>query len=255
MVQDTPALVKIKLGATPEARSVPANVVEKIELVAAAENADFKLKVGRGAGAFLILKSLPAVLNLTVEVFGQAQFTLAYCASAKSTHELVSTVRLVEDGASALVLGAFIGQGASQLNAQYTLEHNCKNTYGRMIMRRVGYDSSRSQIRGMLRVAPGANGTDTYLSDKALLLSADSRAESIPGLEIKANDVKASHGATVGQISPDELFYLRSRGLPELQATQLLVRAFLAPALVGVSQTEADTLAGNLENYDSARYS
>jgi Fe-S cluster assembly protein SufD len=90
---------------------------------------------------------------------------------------------------------------------------------------------SRSVWQGMIYVAPGAFGTDGYQANKNLILSKHVHADSIPGLEILADDVRCTHGATVGKIDPEQLFYLQSRGIPEREAEQLIVMGFFAAIL------------------------
>ena len=83
----------------------------------------------------------------------------------------------------------------------------------------------------MIRVQPKAQQTASFLSDHTLLLSAECRAESIPGLEIGANEVSASHGATTGQIDEEQLFYLMVRGIPRDEAERIIVQGFFEPVL------------------------
>ena len=91
--------------------------------------------------------------------------------------------------------------------------------------------SSRAAFRGIIRVHPGAQGTDAYQTNRNLLLSDNARADSSPNLEIEADDVKCSHGATVGQLDADALFYLLSRGLSRQQAERLVVLGFLGDVM------------------------
>jgi Fe-S cluster assembly protein SufD len=90
---------------------------------------------------------------------------------------------------------------------------------------------SRAAFRGVIRVHPGAQGTDAYQTNRNLLLSDEARADSLPNLEIEADDVKCSHGATVGQLDSETLFYLLSRGLSRQQAERLVVLGFLGDVL------------------------
>jgi len=83
----------------------------------------------------------------------------------------------------------------------------------------------------MIYVAPGAQKTDGYQANRNLVLSKKARADSIPGLEIQADDVRCTHGATVGKINPDEMFYLRSRGIPYPEAERLIVEGFFDPIM------------------------
>jgi Fe-S cluster assembly protein SufD len=83
----------------------------------------------------------------------------------------------------------------------------------------------------MIYVAPGAMKTDGYQANRNLILSPKARADSIPGLEILADDVRCTHGATVGKIDPEQLFYLRSRGIPYSEAERLIVEGFFDPIM------------------------
>jgi Fe-S cluster assembly protein SufD len=83
----------------------------------------------------------------------------------------------------------------------------------------------------MIRVEPDAQKTNAYQENRNLLLSKDAHADSIPGLEIMANDVRCTHGATLGRISREELFYLMSRGLSRSEAERLIVRGFFQDVL------------------------
>jgi len=82
--------------------------------------------------------------------------------------------------------------------------------------------------RGMIKVDPGAQQTDAFQESRNLLLSKRAHADAIPGLEILANDVRCTHAAAIAQIDPDQVFYLRSHGLPREQAERLVVEGFLA---------------------------
>jgi Fe-S cluster assembly protein SufD len=86
--------------------------------------------------------------------------------------------------------------------------------------------SSRTVWRGMIYVAEGARFIDGYQANRNLLLDPDARSDSIPGLEILNNDVRCTHGSTVGKIDQEQLFYLLSRGIPRDQAEQLIIQGF-----------------------------
>jgi Fe-S cluster assembly protein SufD len=93
------------------------------------------------------------------------------------------------------------------------------------------YDRSKTVFRGVIRVFPKAQRTDAYQTNRNLLLSEDAEAVSLPNLEIEADDVKCSHGATVGQLDEEELFYLQSRGLNQRQAERLVIFGFFGEVL------------------------
>ncbi len=109
--------------------------------------------------------------------------------------------------------------------------HDAPNCASRQTVKNVLADSSHGVFQGRIDVAREAQKTDGYQMNQALLLSPSAAIDSKPQLRINADDVKCSHGATVGELDHDQLFYLRSRGVPEGEARSMLVRAFLAEAI------------------------
>ena len=100
-------------------------------------------------------------------------------------------------------------------------------------------ERARGVFQGRIEVARAAQKTDGYQMSQALLLSDQAEIDTKPELEIFADDVKCSHGATVGALDPEQMFYLRSRGVPEPEARAMLVHAFLAEALDAVAHEPA----------------
>jgi Fe-S cluster assembly protein SufD len=141
--------------------------------------------------------------------------------------------------------------GAAHLNAAQLLRgdqhgdfttvvsHDQPNCASRQTVKNVLDGHARGVFQGRIEVARGAQKTDGYQMNQALLLSPDAEIDSKPELEIFADDVKCSHGATVGELDAEQVFYLRSRGIPEAPARAMLVRAFLAEALEGVADVGA----------------
>ncbi len=105
------------------------------------------------------------------------------------------------------------------------------NTTSDLLYKGALMDNSRSVWQGMIYVAPGALGTDGYQANRNLILSKGARADSIPGLEILADDVRCTHGATVGKIDESLLFYLLSRGISQKEAEKLIVVGFFEPIM------------------------
>ena len=130
--------------------------------------------------------------------------------------------------------------GASQ-HADFTtvVRHDAPNTASRQTVKNVLTGRSRGVFQGRIEVARIAQKTDGYQMNQALLLSPDAEMDSKPQLQIYADDVKCSHGATVGALDANQLFYLRSRGVPEAEARAILVRAFLSEALDPITHDEA----------------
>jgi Fe-S cluster assembly protein SufD len=115
------------------------------------------------------------------------------------------------------------------------VRHDAPNCASRQTVKNVLSGQSRGVFQGRIEVAREAQKTDGYQMNQALLLSPQAEVDSKPELEIFADDVKCSHGATVGELDADQMFYLRSRGVPEPDARAILVRAFLTEALDGIT--------------------
>ena len=92
-------------------------------------------------------------------------------------------------------------------------------------------DSARTVYSGLIRVHEGAQKTDAYQQNRNLILSRKARADTIPNLEIAANDVRCTHGATISQVEPEHLFYLQARGIPRTEAQNLIVEGFFRPVI------------------------
>jgi Fe-S cluster assembly protein SufD len=152
--------------------------------------------------------------------------------AALSRHEL--NVRLEGDNAQLTANGVLLGNGRRHVDTRLGIEHIARDTASEMVWRGVAANRSRVVFHGGIHIRAGADGTDANLSNKNLLLSADAEIDTQPTLVIDADEVKAAHGATVGQLDPTALFYLRSRGLPQAEASRLLTRAFCREALAVV---------------------
>jgi Fe-S cluster assembly protein SufD len=135
--------------------------------------------------------------------------------------------KLAGQGSNARVTGAYAGRGRQHLDFDTTQEHAGEHTFSDLAFRGVLADRATSVWRGMIRVDPGAQQTDAFQENRNLLLSNRAHADAIPGLEIEADDVRCTHAAAVAQVDPEQLFYLRSRGLPEPAAQRLVIDGFL----------------------------
>jgi Fe-S cluster assembly protein SufD len=142
---------------------------------------------------------------------------------------------LMGDGASAKLHGLYIADGKQHLD-RYTLQdHRAASGTSDLLFKGVITDEARSVFSGLIRVTPEGKGTAAYQQNRNLLLSRTARADSIPNLEIGANDIiGCSHGATVGKVDEEQLFYLMCRGLSRLEATRLIVEGFVDPLVAEV---------------------
>jgi Fe-S cluster assembly protein SufD len=138
---------------------------------------------------------------------------------------------LVGQGATSRVTGAYFADGDQHLDYDTFQEHAAPNTESDFAFKGALRERATAVWRGMIRVEEHAQKTNAYQENRNLLLSNEAHADSIPGLEIMANDVRCTHGATLGRIDREELFYLMARGLSRAEAERLIVRGFFQDVL------------------------
>lgn len=138
---------------------------------------------------------------------------------------------MVAKGASIRVSGFYFADGTQHFDLDTQQNHLAENTTSDLLYKGAITDHAYTVWQGMIYVAPGSQKTDGYQANRNLVLSKTARADSIPGLEIKANDVRCTHGATVGKIDADQEFYLQSRGLLPVEAKRLIVEGFFQPVM------------------------
>ena len=146
-----------------------------------------------------------------------------------SRHEV--SVRLSGPGAECHLNGAYMVRGKQHCDTTTTIEHMAPRTSCREIFKGVIDEQARAVFQGRIVIHPGAQQSNGHQLSKALLLSNRAEIDTKPELEIYADDVKCSHGATVGDLDRDALFYLRARGIPEAAARAILIEAFLADTI------------------------
>lgn len=156
---------------------------------------------------------------------------------------------LAGPGATSRVTGAYFADGEQHLDYDTFQEHIAPNTTSDFAFKGALRDSARAVWRGMIRVEEGAQKTNAYQENRNLLLSKEAHADSIPGLEIMANDVRCTHGATLGQVDREQLFYLMARGLSRAEAERLVVRGFFQDILDRIDlEPVRDALGAALES-------
>jgi len=138
-----------------------------------------------------------------------------------------SLSRLIGEGGRSDLLAVAVAKHHQEFDARTLQDHISPHTASDLLYKNALDDRARTTFGGLIRVEPHAHFTDAYQKVRNLLLSDDSEANSMPGLEILADNVRCTHGATSGQIDEDELFYLRARGIPTKVAQRLLVTGFL----------------------------
>jgi Fe-S cluster assembly protein SufD len=160
-------------------------------------------------------------------------------------------VRLDGEGALVELTGLYFGRGNQILDQQVTVVHTAPDCTSRQSFRGILDDESTGVFNGGIDVRPGADGTDAEQSNDNLLLSDRAEANTQPRLEILADQVACKHGATVGQLDGDALYYLRTRGIPEADARRLLIRGFADQAVDTVNDEILRTwITERLQHHD-----
>jgi len=154
----------------------------------------------------------------------------------QSRHESLS--QLQAPGAFSEMLAVTVARGKQEFDQRTLQIHQAPNTKSDLLYKNALLDSTKTIFSGLIIVDPDAQKTDAYQSNRNLVLSENAEANSLPGLEIQANDVRCTHGATTSRIDPEQEFYLQSRGIPSDKAHQILVFGFFEEVLNRLANDE-----------------
>lgn len=159
-------------------------------------------------------------------------------------------VPFTKTGEEVEVLGLVMGGEMGEYQVEVVAEHKMGPSFGRVMVRGVAGNGAKVSLKGKIKIEKKAQGVDDFLELRVLLLDEKSQAEAEPQLEIEANDVKASHAATVGKIDDEDKFYLMSRGIKEKQAEVMIVEGFLQEVVERVDdESEKKRLQLAIEKY------
>jgi Fe-S cluster assembly protein SufD len=214
------------------------------------------LVVGRGAKLNYVCnqnwneKALAIQINSTsVEREASALSLNVNLGGAYSRFESLS--RLTGEGARSDMLAVCVADNTQEFDARTLQDHASPHTTSDLLYKNALNDRARNTFGGLIRVEPHAHFTDAYQTVRNLLLSDDAEANSMPGLEILADNVKCSHGATSGQLGENEMFYLLSRGIAAPVAKQLLVSGFLNEV---VDRLDHPAITGHIHDLIEAKF-
>ena len=157
-------------------------------------------------------------------------------------------VRLVGVGAQANVYGAYVCGGEEKVKIAVDMHHEVPHCNSRQLFKGIAGGTSRVDFYGKIIVAQDAQRTEAYQENHNILLSDDARVDTKPQLEIYADDVKCSHGATIGRLNEEEQFYMRSRGITLEDAKVLQMISFLAPVLEAIPEADREALSSQIES-------
>ncbi len=169
--------------------------------------------------------------------------------AAFSRNETVSD--LIGEGARSEMLGVSLPFGDQNVDMRTLQNHIAPRTYSDLLYKNALYDQSKTVFAGLIQVEKGAHYTDAYQKCRNLLNSDEAEAASMPGLEINADQVKCSHGATCAPISADELFYLKARGISDHESRKLIATGFIEDV---IAKLENESLVQHLDNLIEAKF-
>ena len=205
-------------------------------------NVGFEIVVGEGASLNHVRLSPAAPEAILVEEIGltlaaRALYTAHFANFGAKLSRVELEIALQGEGAAAHLSGVSVLKN-DHADVTTHVIHAVGNTQSTQLFRHVAGGRSRAVYQGKVTVAKGADGADSRQTAKALLLGEAAEADLKPELEILADDVKCAHGAAVGDLDTDSLFYLRARGIPERDARHLLIHAFLEDALTDIANID-----------------
>ena len=193
----------------------------------------------------IIVADSEAIRHIAITIGAQAAYRMTILDAGRSYGRIALDVTLHE-GADFHLGAVLIGNGAQTIELVTTVRHVGPASTSRQIVRAVAGGTATTSYRGQVAVAREGQKTDASQSFKALLLNRGATVNAKPELEIFADDVKCAHGAAIGEIDSNALFYMTSRGVPPHQARALLTRAFLSDALEGLDEATAEGLEAQI---------
>ena len=140
-------------------------------------------------------------------------------------------IKIGKPGVNLEIFGLYLSPHSERVKLDITVRHLVGGASSRQLFRGIVGGTARAEFDGLVYVAPDAQKTKAFQENHSILLSEGAVVETHPQLEIYADDVQCSHGATTGYLNPDELFYLRSRGIPEAEARRLQMISFISPVI------------------------
>ena len=157
-------------------------------------------------------------------------------------------VKLAGEGAEANIYGAYVCGGDERVNISVDMHHDLPHCNSRQLFKGIAGGMSKVDFYGKIIVAQDAQRTEAYQENHNILLTDGAKVDTKPQLEIYADDVKCSHGATIGRLNEEEQFYMRSRGISLEDAKVLQMISFIAPVLENIPEADRETVALQFED-------
>ena len=171
---------------------------------------------------------------------------LQYVILPGESRDLEITVDLAGPGAQAQVKVLYLCRADEKVRIRVVMHHLAPECHSTQLINGIAGGQADVRFDGTIVVAPDAQKTEAYQENHNIVLTQEAKVVTKPQLEIYADDVKCSHGATVGQLNADELFYMRSRGIPESEARTLQMLSFLSPVIPAGREEEIESAVRSL---------
>lgn len=176
----------------------------------------------------------------------QEHLRLTFIVMPGVSAEIPFEINIGKAGVNLEIYGLYLSPHSEQVKFDFTVRHLVGGSHSSQVFRGIVGGSARAEFDGLVYVAKDAQKTEAFQENHSILLSDGAVAESHPQLEIYADDVKCSHGATTGYLNPDELFYLRSRGIPEAEARKMQMISFVSPVIAHLPEDVREQIISRL---------
>ena len=171
---------------------------------------------------------------------------LQYVVLPGESRDIEINVDLVGPGAEAHIKALYLCKASEKVSFRIVMHHRASGCKSTQLINGIAGGQADVRFDGTIVVAPDAQQTEAYQENHNIVLTEEAKVVTKPQLEIYADDVKCSHGATVGQLNADELFYMRSRGIPEAEARTLQMLSFLSPVIPAGREEEIEAAVRSL---------
>lgn len=165
----------------------------------------------------------------------------------EGSEEINVNAALEGRGSRLTILGALFLANSDQVKLNINIDHIGEDTFSDTLIKSVLTDQSVGNFYGLVKIKKGAKNTNTFFREDALLLSKQAKAEAIPSLEIDENEVKAGHASTVGPVDPEQLFYLTSKGIGQIESKRLIVQGYFHSITEQLPESEKEKLNKTIE--------
>ena len=217
-------------------------------LVVSINDSIHRVYVLDGGGTSSPQLSLSDQMTQTIVVEKDAKADIVILIMPGASCDIRLDVTLAGEGAQANIYGAYVCGGEEKVKIAVDMHHDLPHCNSRQLFKGIAGGKSRVDFYGKIIVAQDAQRTEAYQENHNILLSDDAKVDTKPQLEIYADDVKCSHGATIGRLNEEEQFYMRSRGITLEDAKVLQMISFIAPVLEQIPEADREFLAMQFED-------